>query len=108
MWFPVRLLVLALALNACKADKERCELATRNYAALTYWKTADAEIAKQPVDKREALRKRKLAQFTHELENGIDILVSQCQSANNEDMIECMIAAKTGEQALECAPLSTD
>ena len=108
MGFPVRLLVLGLGLIACKADKQDCERATRNYATLTYWKTADAEIARYPADKREELRKRKMAQFTHELENGIDTLVSQCQSANNTDMIECMIAAKTGEQALECAPLSTD
>jgi hypothetical protein len=28
--------------------------------------------------------------------------VSQCQSANNTDDTECMIAAKTGDQALTC------
>ena len=35
----------------------------------------------------------------------VGVVTSQCQSANNEEQIDCMIAAKTGEEALECADL---
>ena len=106
MWSAVRLLCFGLV--ACKADAQRCEQAARNFATLTYWRTADAEIARQPAEKRTAVRKRKLVQFTHELESGIDTAISQCQSANNDDQIDCMIEAKTAERALECADLSSD
>jgi hypothetical protein len=102
----VLLVVLfALASPACKADAQKCEQAARNFATLTYWKRANAEIAAQPPEKRETLRRRKLSEFTVELETKIDLVVKQCQSANNEDQIDCMIAAKTAEQALECAEL---
>ena len=100
------LLLLALAnLAACKADAQKCEQAARNFATLTYWQRANAEIAAQPPERREALRRRRLSEFTVELEGKIDLVVKQCQSANNEDQIDCMIAAKTAEQALECAEL---
>jgi hypothetical protein len=98
-------LVLLAGLSACKADAQKCEQASRNFATLTFWKKADAEIAKAPPEKREALRRKKLSLFTAELEAKIDLVVSQCQSANNEDQIDCMIAAKTAEAALECAEL---
>lgn len=103
MRFVLVLLVLSTA--ACKADREQCEQAVRNYATLMYWKKANAEIAAKPQAQREQLRKDKVARFTYEMESGVDVLVSQCQSANNEEMIECMIAAKTADQALECADL---
>jgi hypothetical protein len=97
--------VLLIALGACKADKQKCENAARNFATLTYWEKAEQEIAAVPADKREALRKKKLSQFTAELETRIDVVVSQCQSANNDEQIDCMIAAKTGSAALQCADL---
>jgi hypothetical protein len=101
----VLLVVVLAGLFACKADAEKCEQAARNFATLTYWKRVDAEIAKLPAEKRQAVRKKRLSEFTNELEGKIDLVVSQCQSAANEDQIDCMIAAKTAEAALECAEL---
>jgi hypothetical protein len=104
----MRLVVIVLILVSCKADKERCDQAVRNYATLTYWLRANKEIAAAPAPKRVQLRKDKVARFTYEMESGVDVLVSQCQSANNDDQIDCMIAAKTAEQALACADLMED
>jgi hypothetical protein len=102
----MRLAVLfVIVLGACKADAQRCEQAARNYATLTFWKKADTEIAALPADRRSAARKKKVAQFTHEIEERIDDVVRQCQSANNDDQIDCMIKAKTSDEALECADL---
>jgi hypothetical protein len=98
--------LFVLVLGACKADAERCEQATRNYANLTYWKKANAEIAQAPADRRDALRKKKLAQFTNEVEIRIDDVVRQCQTANNDEQIDCMIKAKTAEEINECADLA--
>jgi hypothetical protein len=110
MSFRMRLLALlvtcaAFAAAGCKADREKCEQATRNYATLTFWAQAEPLIAKAPPDKRAALRKEKLACFTYELENKVDVVVTQCMSANNDEQIDCMIAAKTADQALACAEL---
>src|SRR2546423_251482 len=99
----VALMLVSLCTTGCKADKGRCEEAARNYATLTYWAKTDAEIAKAPAAKRLSLRKDKLSAFTNELESKIDVVVTQCQSANNDDQIDCMIAAKTADQANECA-----
>lgn len=97
------------ALAACKGDREKCEQAARNYATLTYWKRVNAEIAARPEHERESMRRKKVSEFTNELETKIDTVVSQCQSANNEEQIDCMIAAKTAEAALDCAEqVSTD
>jgi hypothetical protein len=101
------LVVLATALgglgaSGCKADAVRCEQAVRNYATLVYWYNVDKEVNASPVEKRDTLRKRKLGEFDSKLENNVDMAVSQCQSANNDEQIDCMIAAKTGEQALLC------
>jgi hypothetical protein len=102
------LLLLAFALTACKGDPVKCEQAARNFATLTYWGKANAEIAKLPAEQRASARKDRLGKFTNELETRIDLIVSQCQSANNDDQIDCMIAAKTAAQALECAELAPD
>lgn len=97
-------LVLALAFaGGCKGDAKKCEAAARNYATLTYWQKADAEIEKLPEAERAKARRRKLGEFTNALENGIDVRVQQCQSANNDTQIDCMIAAKTAEQVAKCA-----
>jgi hypothetical protein len=98
-------LVLAFAATACKGDKEKCEQAARNFATLTYWDRTNAELAKLPEGEREGARKKKLSAFTNELEGKIDVVVSQCQSANNDDQVDCMIAAKTAKQVLDCADL---
>lgn len=91
-----------LLLPACKGDPVRCEKAIRNYTALVYWDEADKEIAAKPEAERAALRKEKLAKFDHDLSGGIDTMTSQCVSAGNDDQIECMIDAKTAEDAKAC------
>ena len=97
-------LVLAsiVALGACRGDPVKCDQGCRNFATLVYWKRADEKVAAAAPDQRDALRKRMLGKFDSELENGIDQCISQCQSANNQDDLECMIAAKTADQAREC------
>jgi hypothetical protein len=110
MWYAAamrRVLLFAVLMvgGSCKGDRQKCEDAARNFATLTYWKRADAEIEAAPPDRREAMRTKRVAQFTAELESRIDVVVTQCQSANNTEQIDCMIAAKTADQALECADL---
>lgn len=97
--------VLGLAAMGCKGDREKCEQAARNFATLTYWERTNIEISQLPADQREGVRKKKLSEFTNELESKIDTVVSQCQSANNDEQVECMIAAKTAKQSLDCAEL---
>jgi len=101
----VAVFALAFAVLACKGDREKCEQASRNYATLTYWKRVNAEIAARPAAERDLMRKKKVSEFTNELETKIDTVVSQCQSANNDEQVDCMIAAKTAEAAIECAEL---
>lgn len=98
-------LALGFVVSACKGDREKCEQAARNFATLTYWERTNAEIAKLPAAEREGVRKKKLSEFTNELETKIDTVVSQCQSANNDEQVDCMIAAKTAKESLECAEL---
>ncbi len=99
----MRLVTLALLFAVgCKGDPEKCEAAVRNYASLVYWKSADAEIAAVPPEQRDALRKQKLAAFSANLEKGVQTLVTQCTSANNKDQINCMIEAKTADEAKAC------
>ncbi len=90
---------------ACKGDREKCEQAARNFATLTYWERVNKEIAERPAAERDGLRKKKVSEFTNELETKIDTVVSQCQSANNEEQVDCMIAAKTAKDALDCADM---
>jgi hypothetical protein len=95
-------LVVPLGLAACKGDAVKCEQGCRNYGALVFWKNAEIEIAAAAPDKRDDLRKTMLGKFNTDLDGGIALCVSQCQSANNTDDVECMIAAKTGDQAVAC------
>jgi hypothetical protein len=99
-------LVLVLALLAgCQGDPVKCDQGCRNFAALAYWRTADVEIAKLPPAQRDAARKTKLAEYNKYLETGIDMCVTQCQSAsrfNNDGQIDCLIAAHTADQAQAC------
>ncbi len=95
-------LVLLVTASGCKGDAQKCEQACRNFATLVYWKNADKEVADAPADKRDALRRRRLGEFDSHLENGVDVCISQCQSANNDEQIDCMIGAKNADQALGC------
>ena len=99
---PALAVVLALALAACKGDARKCEAACRNYATLRYWKVAEADITAAPPGERDAVRNRWRGRFPSELENGVELCVSQCQSANNAKDIDCMIAAKTADRAEAC------
>jgi hypothetical protein len=94
--------LVLLPVLACKGDPVTCEKGIRNYAQLIYWEQADAEIAAAPETQRDALRKEKLAKFEHDMERGLDIVVSKCTSADSEDQVKCMIAAKTAKQAHDC------
>ncbi len=99
------LFVLALASAAlgCKGDRNKCETACRNYATLVYWEKTDAEIASAPEGARENLKKQRLSEFTNYLEQGVEMCVNQCSSANNDEQIECMTKAKTGAEAKVCS-----
>jgi hypothetical protein len=99
----VLLAVLAITAPACKGDLQKCDQACRNYATLLYWQLSDAEIAAAPADQRDNLRRRKLAEFDAKLENGVDMCVNQCTSANNTETIDCMIEAKSGSAAKACS-----
>jgi hypothetical protein len=106
MRLALALPLLALAAlafgGACKGDARKCEAGCRNHATLVFWKAADLEVAAAPADQRDAVRKRKLSELDEKLSSGIDMCVSQCQTANNETEIDCLIAAKTAERATEC------
>ncbi len=97
----VLIAVLGL-LAACKGDRQKCETACRNYGTLMYWQISDKEIQAAPEAQRDALRKRKVAEFSSKLENGVDVCVNQCSSANNDKQIDCMITAKTAADADAC------
>lgn len=105
MRFVVLLVAPLTLLLGCKGDPVQCEKACRNYAELTYWDEADKEINAAPVAERDALRKDKMGKFSHNLSRGVDMCTSQCMSANNDEIINCLINAKTSKQAQACAPL---
>lgn len=92
-----------LVAAACRGDAQQCDEGCRNVASLLFWKDADREIAAAPADQRDALRKRKLGEFATKLESGIDMCVSQCQGAGNQATIDCLIAARTADQAMACS-----
>ncbi|HUJ62184.1 MAG TPA: hypothetical protein VLX92_26940 [Kofleriaceae bacterium] len=98
----MRWVLAVIAIAACHGDPEKCEQACRNYAQLTYWKKADAEIAAAPPAERDQLRKDRLAKFSADIEKGIDFCVGRCTSANNEKQTGCLIEAKTAEAAQAC------
>jgi hypothetical protein len=95
-------LVVGLVLGACKSDPQKCEEACRNYAQLVFWEKADAEVAAAPREQRDELRKKKLAEFTKNLELGLDTCTSKCLSANNDTDMNCMIKAKTAKEVKAC------
>jgi hypothetical protein len=100
LWYPapVRwILGLILALSGCRGDPQRCEQACRNFSHLVDEKLveADAEVTAAVPDLRDALRKRKL-------ESHVQICVQQCVSTNDTATVDCMIAAKSADQALVC------
>jgi hypothetical protein len=100
----LRAVVIAVLglLAACKGDHDKCEKACRNYGTLLYWDIADKAIQAAPPAERDALRKRKLGEFSSLLENGVDTCINQCTSANNDKQNDCMTNAKTAAEAKLC------
>jgi hypothetical protein len=95
-------LAFVLSVAGCKGDPQKCETACRHYAELVYWDNAEKEIAGVPAEKRDELRKQKMAELSRKLADGIDMCVSQCVSANNKDDMECMTTAKTAKEVKAC------
>ena len=96
--------LLVLGGAAChRGDAQQCEKACRNYARLVYWDKAEAEIAavKTPAE-RKLVRERHVSKFTNDLESDIDVCTTQCQSADNDGQVACMIAAKKAVEAKAC------
>src|SRR5262245_11868078 len=86
----------------CKGDPEKCDRACRNYFELVFWQKANAEIDQAPPAQRDELRKQKMAELANNLAEGVDLCTSKCTSANNDDTIDCLIKAKTADQARAC------
>jgi hypothetical protein len=99
----MRYLVAVLFVLGCKGDPDKCDTGCRNYAQLVFWDNAEKEIAAAPAAERDALRKKKMGEFSHNVSRGIDMCTSQCMSANNSKTIDCLIAAKTAKEARACA-----
>jgi hypothetical protein len=100
MRFVVAALLLAAACK--KGDPQKCEVACRNYAQLTFWHAADAQINALPPDQRDAARKEKLAEFEKNLERGLDLCSSKCVDANYDKDVACWTNAKTYDQLKKC------
>ena len=98
----VILVTLLAGLAACKGDRQKCEEVCRHVFTVTYWEKNDAEIAAAPADKRDSLKKRKLAEFSNLLETGVEMCINQCSSANNDDQNACLLAAKTTAAVMVC------
>ena len=97
------LLVLVVVAACKKGDPQKCDIACRNFAQLTFWHKADAEIDKLPADQRDAARKTKLAEFTRNMERGLDTCSSKCVDANYSKDVDCWTNAKTYEQLQKCS-----
>jgi hypothetical protein len=67
-----------------------------------FWEQAEQEIAAAPVTERDALRKKKMGEFSHNLSKGVDMCSSKCMSANHTQDIDCLINAKTAKEAKSC------
>jgi hypothetical protein len=93
---------MLLAVGACKGDRQQCETVCRHFYEVKFWETADPEIAAAPAEQRDTLKKKKLAEFSTKVEDGVEFCVMQCTSANNEDMNKCLLAAKTSAAIAAC------
>lgn len=94
--------VLLVGLAACKGDRKHCEEVCRHVFEVTYWEKADPEIAAAPEAERDKLKRRKLAEYSSKVENGIELCVNQCSSANNKDQNACLLKAKTTKDVVAC------
>src|SRR4051812_45333157 len=90
--------LVAIFAMGCRGDAQKCEQACRNFGHLVEGKAAEAEIAAAASDQRDALRKDKAGTLDRHVEN----CVSKCISGNDPEVVACLIAARTREQALAC------
>jgi hypothetical protein len=102
----VCLILFSAAGAGCKGDREKCSQAAQRFAELVYWDRENASIAKLPVAEQAAVRKRKVIEFNRELDTQLDFRIQQCVAANNDDQADCIIAAKTAAEALDCADVA--
>lgn len=98
--------LLLLSVPGCKSDHEKCAKAVQHYAELVYWERENAAIAKLPPDRQDAARKQKLVDFQRDSDAQLDFRISQCVAAGNDGQADCMIAAKTSAEALDCADIA--
>lgn len=103
MRYALVVMLATFGLAGCKGDRQKCEKATRNYFELRFWARTNAELAKLPESERALAKSKKVSEFVNKLEEQIDFRVEQCVSANNDEQVDCMIAAKTDEQVVKCA-----
>lgn len=96
------LLVAFLGIASCKGDRAKCDQSCRHYAELVYWGEWDPVINAAPAEKREAMRREKLADFENRVANGVEACITQCVSANNDETTDCLINAKTATGAKKC------
>jgi hypothetical protein len=108
MRYALVVMIATLSLGGCKGDRAKCEKAARNFFELRFWARTNAELAQLPESQRDLYRSKKVSEFTNRLEEQIDFRVEQCVSANNEEQIDCMIAAKNEAQVLKCADPAED
>src|SRR5688572_24816449 len=106
MRFMASLVLLSSLASGCKGDREKCAQAAQRFAELVYWQREDANLAKLPPEQRDAARKRKVVEFERELTAQLDFRIQQCVAANNDEQADCIIAAKTAAEALECADIA--
>lgn len=106
--FVASLLVLSAlgAGSGCRGDREKCAQAAHHFAELMYWEPRNVELAKLPLEQREAERKRMLVEFNKELDKQLELRISHCVGAGADDQADCIIKSKTKAEALECADLA--
>jgi hypothetical protein len=84
---------LALPLAACgKGDLKKCEQMCTNYATISFREVEAGRL--RPEEREKALADK--------LEKGTNFCVSKCQSANNDEQSDCMIAAKNMKELKAC------
>lgn len=94
---------LTLVAGCFKGDKKECEAAARNYAKLVFWKSAEVKLAALPEAERALAREKMTSEYETVVEREIEGITAMCVSANNDEMVACMKAAKTSDAALKCA-----
>lgn len=96
-------LVFVVVMAACKkGDPKKCDVACRNFAQLTFWHGADPKIDALPPEQRDEARKKALAEFTRNMERGLDLCTSKCVDANYDKDVSCWTNAKTYDDLKKC------